>query len=99
MPAHRPECDSCRHSVKGTRHALRGVQIVRGEYPMKPGLILGHEPVGVIDERLLVRAELFHIFRTFLQHDRAFSLHLPTNELHDIGVSQGCDVARVHRIR
>src|SRR5690242_7465031 len=26
------------------------VHIVRGEYPVKPGLILGHEPVGVIDE-------------------------------------------------
>jgi len=26
------------------------VHIVRGEYPGKPGLILGHEPVGVIEE-------------------------------------------------
>jgi alcohol dehydrogenase len=26
------------------------VHIVRGEYPVKPGLILGHEPVGIIDE-------------------------------------------------
>ena len=26
------------------------VHIVRGEYPVKRGLILGHEPVGVIDE-------------------------------------------------
>src|SRR6187397_2016816 len=26
------------------------VHIVRGEYPVKPGLIIGHEPVGVIDE-------------------------------------------------
>jgi alcohol dehydrogenase len=26
------------------------VHIIRGEYPVKPGLILGHEPVGVIDE-------------------------------------------------
>ena len=26
------------------------VHIVRGEYPVKPGLILGHEPVGMIDE-------------------------------------------------
>jgi threonine dehydrogenase-like Zn-dependent dehydrogenase len=26
------------------------VHIVRGEYPVKPGLVLGHEPVGVIDE-------------------------------------------------
>ncbi len=26
------------------------LHIVRGEYPVKPGLILGHEPVGVIHE-------------------------------------------------
>ena len=26
------------------------VHIVRGEYPGKPGLVLGHEPVGVIEE-------------------------------------------------
>src|SRR5262245_52152605 len=25
------------------------VHIVRGEYPVEPGRILGHEPVGVID--------------------------------------------------
>ena len=25
------------------------VHIVRGEYPVKPGLVLGHEPVGVIE--------------------------------------------------
>src|ERR687883_131012 len=26
------------------------VHIVRGEYPVKPGLIIGHEPVGVVEE-------------------------------------------------
>ena len=26
------------------------MHIVKGEYPVKPGLMLGHEPVGVIDE-------------------------------------------------
>src|SRR6478735_4338888 len=26
------------------------LHIVRGEYPVKPGLIIGHEPVGVISE-------------------------------------------------
>jgi alcohol dehydrogenase len=26
------------------------VHIVRGEYPVRPGLIIGHEPVGVIEE-------------------------------------------------
>src|SRR4030095_10377860 len=26
------------------------LHILRGEYPVKPGLIIGHEPVGVVDE-------------------------------------------------
>ena len=26
------------------------LHIVRGEYPVKPGLVIGHEPVGIIDE-------------------------------------------------
>src|SRR4029079_6477231 len=26
------------------------VHILRGEYPVKPGLIIGHEPVGIIEE-------------------------------------------------
>lgn len=26
------------------------LHIVRGECPVKPGLIIGHEPVGIIDE-------------------------------------------------
>src|SRR5256885_16980228 len=26
------------------------LHIVRGEYPVKSGLVIGHEPVGVIDE-------------------------------------------------
>jgi alcohol dehydrogenase len=26
------------------------LHIVRGEYPVKPGLVIGHEPVGVIEK-------------------------------------------------
>jgi D-arabinose 1-dehydrogenase-like Zn-dependent alcohol dehydrogenase len=26
------------------------LHIVRGEYPVKPGMVIGHEPVGVIEE-------------------------------------------------
>src|SRR5690349_24754356 len=26
------------------------LHIVRGEYPVRPGLVIGHEPVGVISE-------------------------------------------------
>ena len=38
--------------IKVTATTICGtdVHIVRGEYPVKPGLVLGHEPVGVIDE-------------------------------------------------
>jgi len=35
------------------------VHIVRGEYPVEPGLILGHEPVGVIEE---LGAGLEHLY-------------------------------------
>jgi alcohol dehydrogenase len=37
------------------------VHIVRGEYPVKPGLILGHEPVGVIDSLGAGLEELYTI--------------------------------------
>ena len=26
------------------------IHIIRGEYPVRPGLVLGHEPVGTIEE-------------------------------------------------
>jgi alcohol dehydrogenase len=37
--------------IRITTTAICGtdVHIVKGEYPVKPGVILGHEPVGVID--------------------------------------------------
>jgi len=35
--------------ITATTNCGTDVHIVRGEYPVKPGLILGHEPVGVID--------------------------------------------------
>ena len=34
------------------------VHIVKGEYPVRPGLVLGHEPVGVIEELGLRRDRL-----------------------------------------
>ncbi len=37
------------------------VHIVRGEYPVKPGLVLGHEPVGVIDALGPGLEEFFHV--------------------------------------
>ena len=37
------------------------VHIVRGEYPVKPGLVLGHEPVGVIDALGAGLEDDFHV--------------------------------------
>jgi threonine dehydrogenase-like Zn-dependent dehydrogenase len=37
------------------------VHIVRGEYPVRPGLILGHEPVGIIDELGEGLEGLYHV--------------------------------------
>ena len=30
------------------------VHIVKGEYPVRPGLVIGHEPVGVIAVRMAI---------------------------------------------
>src|SRR6266436_9547947 len=35
---------------RGTTICGTDLHIVRSEYPVKPGLIIGHEPVGVIEE-------------------------------------------------
>ncbi len=37
------------------------VHIVRGEYSVKPGLIIGHEPVGIIDELGAGLDALYHV--------------------------------------
>ena len=37
------------------------VHIVRGEYPVTQGLVLGHEPVGVIDSLGAGLEDLFQI--------------------------------------
>jgi len=37
------------------------VHIIRGEYPVAPGLVLGHEPVGVIDELGEGLEPLYHV--------------------------------------
>ena len=48
----RPHARAGEAVVRVTTTTICGtdVHIVRGEYPVKPGLVLGHEPVGVIDE-------------------------------------------------
>jgi alcohol dehydrogenase len=48
----RPHADVGEAVIRVTLTTICGtdLHIVRGEYPVKPGLIIGHEPVGVIEE-------------------------------------------------
>src|SRR6476660_2582852 len=48
----RPRARAGEAVIKVTLTTICGtdLHIVRGEYPVKPGLIIGHEPVGVIEE-------------------------------------------------
>jgi alcohol dehydrogenase len=46
----RPEAGEAVIRVTATTICGTDVHIVKGEYPVRPGLILGHEPVGVIEE-------------------------------------------------
>jgi 2-desacetyl-2-hydroxyethyl bacteriochlorophyllide A dehydrogenase len=47
-----PGCGPTDAIVRVTMTTICGtdVHILKGEYPVRPGLIVGHEPVGVIDE-------------------------------------------------
>lgn len=48
----RPRADFGEAVIRVTLTTICGtdLHILRGEYPVKPGLIIGHEPVGVIEE-------------------------------------------------
>ena len=50
VPRPRPKAGEAVIRITATTICGTDVHIVRGEYPVKPGLILGHEPVGVIEE-------------------------------------------------
>jgi alcohol dehydrogenase len=50
VPMPRPGAGEAVMKITTTTICGTDVHIVRGEYPVKPGLILGHEPVGVIAE-------------------------------------------------
>jgi threonine dehydrogenase-like Zn-dependent dehydrogenase len=50
LPRPRPGFGDAVIRITATTICGTDVHIVRGEYPVKPGLVLGHEPVGVIDE-------------------------------------------------
>jgi len=49
---HRPSAGIGEAVIRVTLTTICGtdLHILRGEYPVKPGLIIGHEPVGVIEE-------------------------------------------------
>ncbi len=49
MPKPVPRVGEAVIRITATTICGTDVHIVRGEYPVKPGLIIGHEPVGVID--------------------------------------------------
>src|SRR5687768_4996877 len=48
----KPEARAGEAVIRITATTICGtdVHIVKGEYPVRPGLILGHEPVGIIEE-------------------------------------------------
>ncbi len=50
VPKPAPKAGEALIRITATTICGTDVHIVRGEYPVKPGLTLGHEPVGVIDE-------------------------------------------------
>jgi threonine dehydrogenase-like Zn-dependent dehydrogenase len=50
VPRPRPRAGEAVIRITTTTICGTDVHIVRGEYPVKPGLILGHEPVGIIEE-------------------------------------------------
>jgi threonine dehydrogenase-like Zn-dependent dehydrogenase len=50
VPTPKPGAGEAVIKITTTKICGTDVHIVRGEYPVRPGLILGHEPVGVIAE-------------------------------------------------
>jgi threonine dehydrogenase-like Zn-dependent dehydrogenase len=50
VPKPKPRAGEAVLRITTTTICGTDVHIVRGEYPVRPGLIIGHEPVGVIDE-------------------------------------------------
>ena len=50
VPKPRPRAGEALIRITTTTICGTDVHIVRGEYPVRPGLILGHEPVGVVAE-------------------------------------------------
>jgi alcohol dehydrogenase len=50
LPRPRPRAGEAVIRITTTTICGTDIHIIRGEYPVKPGLVIGHEPVGVIEE-------------------------------------------------
>jgi alcohol dehydrogenase len=61
VPKPRPHAGEAVIRITTTTICGTDVHIVRGEYPVKSGLVLGHEPVGVIDELGEGLDDLYHV--------------------------------------
>ncbi len=61
VPKPTPRADQALIRITTTTICGTDVHIVRGEYPVAPGRILGHEPVGVIEELGEGLASDFHV--------------------------------------
>src|SRR4029077_6660371 len=61
VPKPRPKAGEALIRITLTTICGTDVHIVRGEYPVRPGLTIGHEPVGVIAELGAGLADLFAV--------------------------------------
>jgi threonine dehydrogenase-like Zn-dependent dehydrogenase len=61
VPKPQPRAGEAVIKITTTTICGTDVHIVRGEYPVKPGLVLGHEPVGVIEELGAGLEELYSV--------------------------------------
>ena len=61
VPKPKPRAGEAVLRITATTICGTDVHIVRGEYPVRPGLVIGHEPVGVIDELGPGLDEIYHV--------------------------------------
>jgi threonine dehydrogenase-like Zn-dependent dehydrogenase len=61
LPKPKPHAGEAVIRITATTICGTDVHIVRGEYPVRPGLVLGHEPVGVIEELGEGLEPLYHV--------------------------------------
>jgi threonine dehydrogenase-like Zn-dependent dehydrogenase len=61
VPKPKPRAGEAVIRITATTICGTDVHIIRGEYTVRPGLVIGHEPVGVIDELGTGLDEIYHI--------------------------------------